>query len=202
MQSGGEEYECATFLDGLADVKYWVRNLAKRPTAFSLQTSTDRFYPDFVCLLKDGRVLVVEYKGKDRWDGIDATEKRAVGAVWEGRSEGKCLFLMPEGKDFESIRKKIAGRGGVEWALKEAIFDTVGMPGIEKTAGVCGGEARIAGTRIPVWVLVQARRLGMGDTEILKNYPSLIAEDLEKAWKYAGAHQAEIDEDIQSNENA
>ncbi|NEO64576.1 MAG: DUF433 domain-containing protein, partial [Moorea sp. SIO4G2] len=32
--------------------------------------------------------------------------------------------------------------------------------GIEKTPGVCGGDARIANTRIPVWVLVQARNLG------------------------------------------
>ncbi|MGO9610382.1 MAG: DEAD/DEAH box helicase, partial [Verrucomicrobiia bacterium] len=114
LKSGGEEYECATFLDGLTEVKYWIRNLAKRPTSLSLQTSTDRFYPDFVCLLQDGRVLAVEYKGKDRWDGIDSAEKRAVGTVWEGRSSGKCLFLMPDGKDFESIRRKISGRGAVD----------------------------------------------------------------------------------------
>jgi len=30
--------------------------------SFWLQTSTDKFYPDFVCKLKDGRVVVVEYK--------------------------------------------------------------------------------------------------------------------------------------------
>ena len=37
----------------------------------------------------------------------DAEEKRAVGAVWEGRSRGKCLFVMPEGKDLDAIRQKI-----------------------------------------------------------------------------------------------
>ena len=41
---------------------YWVRNLALKATSFRLQTATDRFYPDFVCQLKDGRVLVVEYR--------------------------------------------------------------------------------------------------------------------------------------------
>ena len=59
-----------------------------------------------------------------------------------------------------------------------------------------------AGTRIPVWVLVQAHRLGMKDAEILKNYPSLTAEELEHAWVYAKSHQAEIEEQIRSNENA
>jgi uncharacterized protein (DUF433 family) len=34
------------------------------------------------------------------------------------------------------------------------------MSGIERTPGVCGGDACIAGTRIPVWVLEGFRRLG------------------------------------------
>jgi type III restriction enzyme len=51
--------------------------------------------------------LVVEYKGNDRWDGVDSAEKRAVGAVWEGRSDAKCLFIMPDGKDFSAITRKL-----------------------------------------------------------------------------------------------
>jgi len=107
LYSAGEEHECAIFLDGHDQVQCWVRNIVKRASSFSLQTSTDRFYPDFVCLLKDGRYLVVEYKGKDRWDGLDSTEKRLVGKVWEGRSKGKCLFVMPEGKNLDEITRKI-----------------------------------------------------------------------------------------------
>ncbi|MEL6383204.1 MAG: DUF433 domain-containing protein [Cyanobacteria bacterium J06626_18] len=37
--------------------------------------------------------------------------------------------------------------------------------GITKTAGVCGGEACIEGTRIPVWVLISYRQLGVQDSE-------------------------------------
>ncbi len=47
LKSSREEYQCACFLDGLAEVKAWVRNLSRRPTAFSLQISRQRFYPDF-----------------------------------------------------------------------------------------------------------------------------------------------------------
>ena len=103
-----EEFECAQFLDGLPEVKFWLRNLARKSTSFRLQTSTDWFYPDFICQLNDGRSLVVEYKGEHLY--ADAEEKRAVGAVWESRSAGKCLFVMPEGNDMEAIRKKIAAR--------------------------------------------------------------------------------------------
>ena len=63
---------------------------------------------NFLCQLHDGRVLVVEYKGEHLY--ADAGEKRAVGAVWESRSKGKCLFIMPEGNDLEAIKKKIAGK--------------------------------------------------------------------------------------------
>jgi len=47
-------------------VKFWVRNLVRSDFAFWLSTSSDRFYPDFVAQLKDGRFLVAEYKGEDR----------------------------------------------------------------------------------------------------------------------------------------
>jgi type III restriction enzyme len=100
-----EEFACAQFLDGLPEVKFWVRNLSRKATSFRLQTSTDWFYPDFLCQLNDGRVLVVEYKGEHLF--ADAEEKRAVGAVWESRSRNKCLFVMPEGKDLGKIRQKI-----------------------------------------------------------------------------------------------
>jgi type III restriction enzyme len=100
-----EEFLCARFIENLPEVKTWVRNLARKPSSFRLQTSTDWFYPDFICQLADGRVLAVEYKGKDRYDNTDSEEKRALGAVWAARSKGKCLFVMPTGGDFSVIAK-------------------------------------------------------------------------------------------------
>src|SRR5437016_1613056 len=58
-------------------------------------------------------------------------------------------------------------------------------PGIETTPGVCGGEACIVRTRIPVWLLEQAKRLGTSEGELLLNFPTLRAEDLVNAWAYA-----------------
>ena len=103
-----EEFRCAQFLDGLLQVQFWVRNLPRKPTSFRLQTSTDWFYPDFLCQLADGRVLAVEYKGKHLYDAVDAEEKRAVGQVWASRSGGRCLFVMPTDGDFSVINKAVA----------------------------------------------------------------------------------------------
>jgi len=113
LKEGSEEGEdkCAIFLDQLPAVKYWVRNLARRAdSSFWLQTSTDKFYPDFVALLHDGRILVVECKGEHLWSNDDSKEKRTVGELWEDQSKGACLFVMPKGPDWEAIEAKVRDR--------------------------------------------------------------------------------------------
>ena len=110
LKSEGEEFECARFLDEMEEVKDWVRNLDRRDYSFSLPTTTDRFYPDFICRLEDGRILVVEYKNEDRWSNDDSKEKRAIGEVWARVGGKNCLFVMPKGKDWQAIRDCIAGK--------------------------------------------------------------------------------------------
>jgi uncharacterized protein (DUF433 family) len=76
------------------------------------------------------------------------------------------------------------------------------FPGIESSPRVCGGEPCIVRTRIPVWLLEQARRLGTTEADLLKAYPSLRAEDLANAWAYVRSHQAQIERQIAENEAA
>lgn len=76
------------------------------------------------------------------------------------------------------------------------------FPGIESNPNVCGGEPCIIRTRIPVWVLVQAQRLGTSEAELLRSFPTLRAADLANAWAYAQSHNDEIDEQIRANETA
>lgn len=72
--------------------------------------------------------------------------------------------------------------------------------GIESIPGVQGGDPCIVRTRIPVWVLEEYRRLGMSESDLLRNYPSLRAEDLVNAWAYVRAHPDEIDRQIQEQQ--
>lgn len=95
LKSEGEEFRCAQLIDSLQEVEFWVRNLERQPRySFWLQTSSDKFYPDFVVQLRDGRWLVVEYKGAHLYDAPDAREKRALGDLWAARSNTRCLFCM------------------------------------------------------------------------------------------------------------
>jgi uncharacterized protein (DUF433 family) len=67
---------------------------------------------------------------------------------------------------------------------------------IQITPGVCGGQARIRNTRIPVWTLVAYRQQGAPDEELLANYPGLTAEDLSAAWHYYEQNPEQIDREI------
>jgi type III restriction enzyme len=90
-----EETACAIAIDEIDDVRLWVRNLERQPDlSFWLPTSTDRFYPDFVAELTDGRILVVEYKGAHLYNNDDSREKRDIGAFWAASSKDRCKFTM------------------------------------------------------------------------------------------------------------
>jgi len=76
------------------------------------------------------------------------------------------------------------------------------FPGIETSPGVCGGEPCIVRTRIPVWVLARARQLGATESDLLRSYPTLRAEDLANAWAFYRAYRQEIEQQIRENEEA
>ena len=76
------------------------------------------------------------------------------------------------------------------------------FPGIESRPDICGGEPCVVRTRIPVWVLVRAKQLGVTEADLLRSYPTLRAEDLANAWAYLRAHRDEIEQQIRENEEA
>lgn len=106
LKPAGEEFHCATYLDQHPKVCFWVRNVERKKNAFWLQLSGARFYPDFVAMLTDGRILVVEYKGKHLAE--DAKEKQMIGDLWAEASGGDCLFSMPIDNDFSALEALIA----------------------------------------------------------------------------------------------
>ncbi|MFH1114265.1 MAG: DUF433 domain-containing protein [Pseudomonadota bacterium] len=87
----------------------------------------------------------------------------------------------------------------LQWIVRD-LGDS--FPGIDTNQLVCGGEPCIVRTRIPVWVLVRARNLGMSEADILRSYPTLCAEDLANTWGYYRTHRSVIDNEIKENEAA
>ncbi len=105
LEPSGEEFDCAIYLDQHDKVRCWMRNVDRKKGSFWLQLPHQKFYPDFVAMLTDGRILVVEYKGGHLYDGEG--DKRRIGEVWAAASDGQCLFCMPTGRNFATIDKVI-----------------------------------------------------------------------------------------------
>ena len=106
---------------------------------------------------------------------------------------------------FHEVEKLLSQMSRAEKArLLQLVVQDLGdaFPGIEITPGVSGGEPRIVRTRIPVWVLEQARRLGASEADMLRTYPTLRSEDLANAWAYVSSHREEIEQQIRENEAA
>jgi type III restriction enzyme len=100
LKDAGQEFLCAQLIDSHPKVKHWVRNLDTAPCGFWLPTSKGRFFPDFVVELTNGRIVVIEFKGAHLTSDPYEIEKKQVGLLWAGASQGKAVFdwaLMTQG---------------------------------------------------------------------------------------------------------
>jgi uncharacterized protein (DUF433 family) len=80
------------------------------------------------------------------------------------------------------------------------ILDPGSPPLIRKTPGVIGGDACVGNRRLAVWMLVEARNVGIGDEQLLTDYdPPLTRAELDAAWRYAAAHPEEIAQALREN---
>lgn len=88
--------------------------------------------------------------------------------------------------------------------VMQAMLQLVATParGITKTPGVMGGDACLANTRIPVWLLVSYRQQGMSDGQILEGYPDLTAADMVAVWAYARVYADEVAAALNAQDDA
>jgi uncharacterized protein (DUF433 family) len=78
--------------------------------------------------------------------------------------------------------------------------DVAASSWIQKTPGVIGGDACVRNTRIAVWMLLDARNLGMTDETIRDRYqPPLTQADLNAAWSYYEQHREEVELALKEN---
>ena len=98
----------------------------------------------------------------------------------------------------------LAARLGSRNPDRDAHLPSSGAPergtAIRKTPGVCGGEACVRDTRIPVWTLVQLKKLGRGEAQLLADFPSITQVDLDAVWNYYRQQPNEIDQAIAAEE--
>lgn len=106
LKPDGEEFDCAQYIANEMDgVRDWIRNVERKPSSFSLPTSSDRFYPDFLIRLDNGGTIAAEYKGAHLTTSKDSAEKQRLGELWERRSGGSCAFAWVERQGWDALRQ-------------------------------------------------------------------------------------------------
>ena len=77
---------------------------------------------------------------------------------------------------------------------------TISYPHVAKTPGVCGGRARVEGTRIRVYNVVFLHRDGASDEKIRETYPDLTPAQIHAALAYYYDNREEIDAELGEDE--
>ncbi len=122
-------------------------------------------------------------------DGLDQTYTDAMASL--------AIDVVYENGVFRPVQPVSLPEG----SRARVYASSLDTPLITKTAGVCGGRACIAGTRITVWGLVSHRNLGLDERAILAAVPLLTSDQLSAAFRYADENADEIAHDIAENEN-
>ncbi len=77
---------------------------------------------------------------------------------------------------------------------------TICYPHVVKTPGVCGGRARIDGTRVRVYNVVALHKDGASDEKIREAYPDLTPAQIHAALAYYYDNREEIDAELAEDE--
>ena len=87
--------------------------------------------------------------------------------------------------------------------MSEAAHKPRPHPYVVRTAGTCGGRARIDGTRIPVWLVVSfVLRGGSSPEEFVEAYPHVTLAQVYDAISYSYDHRLEVDRDLRDQQGA
>jgi hypothetical protein len=113
FEMGQEEAECASHIDRIRTC--WIRNTEHATQGgFWLPKSPGKFFPDFIVELKDGRIVLVEYKMGKMASDPEEQHKKAVGELWAGRSQGRCRFAWIVDRNWHKLNAELESQAAFE----------------------------------------------------------------------------------------
>jgi type III restriction enzyme len=198
------EQKMAQVLEDIDPVVAYVKNQGLGfCIPYSLSGKQHNYLPDFLVKIDDGHGkddllnLIVEVSGEARQD--KAIKVQTARNCWLTAVNGHGGF----GRwDFMEITDPWNAENQIFVYLSDQRQGVDSMTRlINKTPHICGGNARIRNTRIPVWSLVSFHQQGAPAEYLLSNYPGLTQEDLTAAWSYYNQHREEIDRLIADEED-
>ncbi len=84
------EYKMVMALTGLANIKWWHRNISKRGLCLN---GFINHYPDFIVMTKKGRIILIETKG-DHLENTEAEQRLTLGRAWQNHVADNYRYYM------------------------------------------------------------------------------------------------------------
>ncbi|MGC8675871.1 DEAD/DEAH box helicase [Fervidicoccus sp.] len=94
-------------LDTLPNIKFWIRNRAKKDPFYLQGWHPDKFYPDFIAVTEKGNVLALEWKGEHLISNEDTTYKAELAEEWGKLGNGKLHFFLVSNDNVDEVLNKI-----------------------------------------------------------------------------------------------
>lgn len=94
-------------LGALDNIEFWVRNREKVDPFFIQGWKKGKFYPDFIAVTKKGRIVALEWKGKDRLDNPDTIYKTEIANEWAKLGRGKLYFFLVHNENVDKILSEL-----------------------------------------------------------------------------------------------
>ena len=197
------EQKLAQTLEEMPEVFAYAKNQNLGFTIpYTLNGEEHNYYPDFLIRIEDGHgaadllTVILECTGqkkKDKEAKIATTQTLWVPAVNHHGDFGRWAFLEIE--DPWDAQNQIRSK------LKE-MADQVSEVALEirRTPGVCGGDACVGATRIPVWLLIAFLKDGLTEESLLQSYPQLTPAHLRLVRDYYDQHKDEIERSIREQD--
>jgi len=137
-----------------------------------------------------------EYAGLASRLGVD---RMVLQQTIEALQEQRLLSLRPDGtltvSPMAVREERDPARLGV--LLRLLGYEQTDVTRIVKRHGIAGGSAHVAGTRIPVWMVVRACRADGGRRHrVHELYPDLQDSDIDAALQYYAKYRDEIEQDL------
>jgi superfamily II DNA or RNA helicase len=94
-------------LDTLPNIKFWIRNRAKKDPFYLQGWHPDKFYPDFIAVTDKDSILAIEWKGEHLISNEDTTYKVELAKEWEQLGDGKLHFFLVGNDNVDEVLSKL-----------------------------------------------------------------------------------------------
>jgi superfamily II DNA or RNA helicase len=93
--------------DEIQNIRFWIRNRAKKDPFYLQGWRPDKFYPDFIAVTEKKNVIAFEWKGEHLISNEDTSYKVELAKEWEKLGNEKLHFFLVGKDNIDDVLSKV-----------------------------------------------------------------------------------------------